>query len=577
MAAVLVATAPGAPAAARPTPIDVQLLNVTDFHGYIRPHDDTSNGTIVGPDGQRIVVGGGPYVATHLAQLAAGKPNSFRFTSGDSFDGWPEEVAFHEDEPTIEFLNHIGVAFNNVGNHELDNSEQFLVDHMWQGNCFGEVDVDSCFTDSSGKRFHGSDFPHSTANVVTRSTGKPFTPPYVVKWVRGARGAAVPVGFINLSTEGAVLETRSFQPHLEALSMVQTANRYAAILERAGVKAIVVSMHEGGGQDSHFNACVNPQGPVFDFARQASPAIDAIFAGHWHTAFNCVIDDPAGNPRPVVEAGKHGQLINETNLRIDPRTRDVVRSATTSTNLPVTRDVTPDPAVVKMVDYWLARKATTEVRPVTTIGGDLTRTLDPTGQTTLGNAAADAMYADSQQVADDPADLALVPNRVFKGSTPMTGDLHHAPGPNPADTPGQVLFGEWKNSFGYGNPVLTVTVTGQNIHDALEGQWQVAADGTQRFAPLAVSANVRYAYDASRPVGDRVDPADVLIGGEPLALSRSYRLAALTYHLYGRDGHVGLVDFTDAVRGTVDNDAFRDYLRQHAPMAPPALDRVIAR
>lgn len=341
------------------------------------------------------------------------------------------------------------------------------------------------------------------------------------------------------------------------------------------MKAIVVSVHEGGTHDGYYDNCVNPRGPVIDFAKQASPLIDAIFTGHWHAAFNCTIDDPAGNPRPVVEAGYHGKLINDTNVKIDVRTRDIVRSATTSVNRPVTRDVEPDTHVVKMVDYWMARKLRTEARTVATFGGDLTRTLDATGQSTLGNAAADAMLEDSRAKSQAaPADLAIVPNKVHTGSSPMIGDVLFAPGSNAADKPGSLLFGEWMSGFGYANPVLTVTVTGQNIHDALEGQWRANADGTEKFAPLAVSANVRYSYDKAKTIGDRVDPADVLIGGKPLDVSANYRLAGLTYNLIGRDGTAGLTGFTDAVRGSLDRNAFRDYLNRHAPLQPPALDRV---
>src|SRR5437762_22026 len=50
----------------------------------------------------------------------------------------------------------------------------------------------------------------------------------------------------------------------------------------------------------------------------------------------------------------------------------------------------------------------------------------------------------------------------------------------------------------------------------LEQQWQTQANGTVKFAPLAVSGNVSYAYDASKPVGQRIDPADVKIDGAPL-------------------------------------------------------------
>jgi 5'-nucleotidase len=61
--------------------------------------------------------------------------------------------------------------------------------------------------------------------------------------------------------------------------------------------------------------------------------------------------------------------------------------------------------------------------------------------------------------------------------------------------------------------VLTVSLTGTQLDAVLEQQWQTRANGSVKFAPLAVSGNVSYSYDTTRPVGDRVDPADVKIDG----------------------------------------------------------------
>ncbi|MFI6905365.1 bifunctional metallophosphatase/5'-nucleotidase [Nonomuraea sp. NPDC050394] len=544
--------------------VDVQLLSLTDFHGYIRPHTDAGNGTIKDAQGKTIVVGGAPYIATHLGKLRQGRRNTVTFTTGDSFSGWPPEVARLADEPTIEFLNKIGVDFSAVGNHELDISLEFLRDHMGRGKCFGQRGVDSCFTDSDGRRFRGARFDFSAANVTRKESTRPVLKPYVIKYFQG-----VPVGFINLTTTTTVDGSTSFQPSLDNLPLVETANKYVAELKRRGVEAIVANVHEGGTAGDVYDRCnANPTGPVIDFARQASAEIDAIVTGHWHAPFNCSIPDPEGNPRPVVEAAFHGKLINEINLKIDRRSREVIRSATVSTNHPVTRDVPADPAMVKLVDHWVAAEKGLSARQVGTITGDLTRTRDADGESTLGNVLADAERADS---AD--ADLAMVAVAPVKGSNSLRGDLRFAKGADPADGDGKVLFGEAWNTWGYANPVVTATVKGSQIDQALEQQWQTQPDGTVRFAPLAVSGNVRFSYDVSKPVGERV--GNVLIDGRPLDPARGYRLAALAYTLIGADGYSAFAGYTDAVRGSRDYEAFRAFLAK-GPVSPPALDRAVA-
>jgi 2',3'-cyclic-nucleotide 2'-phosphodiesterase (5'-nucleotidase family) len=558
------------PALAEPKPVDVQLLSITDFHGYITPQSNATDGTIKDPQGNTLVVGGAAYVATHLDNLRKGHRNTVTFSTGDNFSGWPTEVSYHADEPTIEFLNKIKVDFSAVGNHELDRSLEFLRDHMGKGRCFGEIGLDSCFTDSDGRRFHGADFPFSTANITEKGDTRPVLQPYVIKRFDG-----IPVGFINLTTPTTVDGPTSYQPTLDNLPLLETADKYAAILKRLGVEAIVVNVHEGGASGADYNGCADQKsGPIWDFAKNASPDIDVIVTGHWHWFFSCSIPDPAGNPRPVVEAANHGRLINEINLKIDRRTRDVIRSSTTAVNHPVTRDVTPDPAMVKMVDYWNAKQKETYTKPFGTITGDITRTLDATGQSTLGNTAADVEYFDSRQTRGGKADLAMVAVAPTKGSNSLRGDLKFAKGTNPADRDGQVLMGESWAAWGYANPVLTVSVKGSQLEQALEQQWQTQADGSVKFAPLAVSKNVRFSYAPDRPVGDRINPADVIINGRPLDTGKTYRLAALAYTLRGDDGYTAFAGFTDVVRGTRDYEAMRAYLRQR-PLTPPALDRAV--
>src|SRR5687768_4037535 len=85
-------------AATTTAPIPVQVLSLTDLHGYL---SDTENLTIAGPAGTQ-QVGGAGYLKAHLDKLRAGKPNSFLIGSGDQFSGWPDYTQAFANEPTIE-------------------------------------------------------------------------------------------------------------------------------------------------------------------------------------------------------------------------------------------------------------------------------------------------------------------------------------------------------------------------------------------------------------------------------------------------------------------------------------------
>jgi 5'-nucleotidase len=565
-------TAPAAEAAAAPVP--VQLVSITDFHGYLRPPSPADGGTIAGPDGKAQVVGGAAYLATHLKNLRAGKENSIFFADGDSFSGWPFEVDAHADEPTIEVLNALGVEFSSVGNHELDVSRDFLVEHMTRGKCFGTVGVDSCFTDSTGRRFHGADFEFQSANIVD-DKGRTIVAPYTIRWVRD-HGRVFPVGFIGLTVPDTPVGSTSYQPDLKALDPTTAANAAAAELTRRGVKAIVLNMHDGGTDASPtYDNCVNPTGPAIDLARKVTPEIDAIVTGHWHAAFNCSIPDPAGNARPVVEAANHGRLINEINLQLDGRTGEVLRDKTTSTNHAVTRDVAPDADIQRIVDYWAAAGERKYAEPVATITGDFTRTANSNGESTLADLAADVHLWTARQNGN--ADLGIVAAKPATGSTALRGDLLVANSNKPGDADGRVLLGESWEAYGYGNPVLTVSLTGAQLDAVLEQQWQTQANGTVKFAPLAVSGNVAYSYDAGKPVGQRIGSSDVTIDGAPLDLAKTYRVAALAYTVIGADGYSAFKNYTDPVRNNTDHETFAAYLGAHGTLTPAPLTRVTAK
>lgn len=578
--AIATATAVGdiayaTPAAADNAPeyLDVQLLNITDFHGYLQPTTPGQGSVITGAGGVQVTVGGVGYMATHLKRLREGRRNSIFFSSGDNFTGYPFEVAAHAQEPTVEALNKLGLQFSTVGNHELDQSVSFLVDHMERGKPYPVSGRDDNFVDSTGHRFRGANFRFYTANIVWAETGRTIVPPYNIEWVDAGNGKKLPIAFIHLTLVGSEVGSTSYQPKLRSLSDLEQANKIAAKLKAQGVNAIVINIHDGGVAGNDYDAGSNPSGPVFQLAAKASPDIAAIVTGHWHCRFNMMVPDPNGVPRPVVEAGNHGSLINEINLKLDRQTGEVIRELTSSTNHANTRDVPVDPELQDLADYWTAQGSKRYAIPLARTTGDFTRVANAAGESTMGNLAADFAYWDAARTADGKADLALIATKPVRGSVALTGDLLYAKGINPSDGDGTILFGEAWYAFGYGNPVLTVTLPGKQVHAALEAQWVPQTDGTVKFAPFAVSHNVSYTFDTSKPVGGRVDPTGVLIDGKQLDLTLNYRIAALAYTLIGADGYTVFTGFTDPVRSDRDHEGFIAYVRAHPVLSPSALGR----
>ncbi|MFE1171754.1 bifunctional metallophosphatase/5'-nucleotidase [Streptomyces sp. NPDC058773] len=558
--------------------VDVQLLNITDLHGYLQGAPG-AHSIITGAGGKTYTVGGVAYMAAHLERLRSGHRNSLFFAPGDLFSGWEFDAATFADEPTIEALNAMGLDFASAGNHEFDKSAKFLMSHMEDGDSFPVVGRDDAFPDSTGRRFRGAQFPYYSANLVWHANGETVLPPYNIEYVDAGGGRRLPVGFIHLTAIGTESFPGSYQPGLRTLDELETANRCAAELKSRGVRAIVLSMHDGAVAGSDFSSGSNPSGPAYELALRVSPDIDAIVTGHWHCAFTMMLPDPDGVPRPFVEAGCYGQIINEINLRLDPDTGAVIRELTTTRNHPNTRDVTPDPDLKSIAGYWAdfgSRRARSRLGSQT---ASFTRRRNAVGESTMGNLVADwALWAGRQPLdptadpaghPNTPADLAVIAVAPRVGQAVIAGDLIRDEA-----TDGTVTFAQAWNSVGFGDPIMTVTVTGRQLHDALEEQWAPTAGGGLGFSPLAVSANVRYTFDAAGAVGRRIDPAEVFIDGTALDLARSYRLAAPSYTLINQDGFSAFTGFTAPVRHTRDFESFVSFVRTKKQLKPAPLNRV---
>ena len=568
-------TTPAGATAPAPAGVPVQLLSITDLHGYIGDYRTTVPGSHAGAPVQ--TVGGGAYLATHLDRVRAAK-NSLLFSAGDDFSGWPPETAWFWNEPTIEYMNKIGVEFSTVGNHELDRSTAYLR-HMMDGTCRGVPHNDLCFDDSTGTPFAGADFDYYSANVVDDRGGRPLVKPYHVRWVDDGRGGKLPVGFVHATTSLTSSEQMSYWPNeLRFLPEVGAINTYAETLRRQGVQAIVAVVHEGFSQanGAGYNDCTAPFGPVFDFNKEITPAVDAIVTGHWHAMANCMLPDPAGNPRPVVAAGNHGRLFNEINLELDPVTGEVRRDRTTSTNHANTQDVTPDPEIQQMATYWKEQAVQRGNQEVATVTADLTRTPGHgEEESSLGNVTADAFRWAAGK--DGKVDLAVAMPGILKR------DVTYAPNPaTPADAPGRVLFSEvvfgtvYEN--GIGLALVRGTVTGTELDQLLESQWQRGTDGVVTYRHMSVSGNVTYTYDPDAALGHHVEIGDIRVNGKAVRADRQYRIATMANEFFAKNATPGFTALFSArsqeradYRGP---EALWRYLESRSPVQPPALDRV---
>ena len=100
--------------------VDVRLIGINDFHGNPQPPTGSSGRVVIGGVAEPVDAGGAAYLATHVKTLESQAKNSILLSAGDNIGASPLASALFHDEPTIEFLNDIGLDASAVGNHEFD-------------------------------------------------------------------------------------------------------------------------------------------------------------------------------------------------------------------------------------------------------------------------------------------------------------------------------------------------------------------------------------------------------------------------------------------------------------------------
>ena len=536
----------------QPGTVDLRLIAINDFHGNLEPPAGSS-GMVVQSDGSKVPAGGAAYLATHVRQLRDQVRNSAVVGVGDLIGASPLDSALFHDEPTIDLMNDLGMVTSTVGNHEFDKGYRELERIQWGGcNATTGCQFDHPYT--------GARFPYLGANVRFDS-GAPALPPFWITWVQG-----VPVGYIGEPLQDVPSVTSSDAVKgLKFDEEVSTADRYADLLDRVGVKTIVLLLHqgdstEGGGPED----CRTTAGPARAIAEKVSPKIDVVLTAHSHQQYVCSVTDPAGNPRPFVQGSSFGRELSVIDLTIDHRTKDVIRSRTKARNEVVTRDVPADPQVQALVDRAHTQAAPLANRQVGSITADVVRANAPSGESPLGDVIADSQVA---ATASAGAQLALMnpggvrADLVYRSSTPGVAD-------------GVVTYGAAYAVQPFSNILQTITLSGTQLKAVLEQQWQRQPDGSVATKVLQPSSGLHYSWSAGAPVGSRV--SGITVNGQPWQADAKYRVTVNNFLAGGGDGFTELRNGTELVGGGIDLDGFTAYLTAHPNLAPPALDRITA-
>src|SRR6202051_2301978 len=311
LALLLALSCPARPSAAEtPAPVDLRILAINDFHGYLRAPVGGIRITDPADKTKKIAVaaGGAEHMATLVRQLRAGTNNTVFVAAGDLIGASPFLSAMFHDEPTIESLSMMGLELASVGNHEFDEGKDELL-RMQNGGCHP---IDKC---QGPHPFAGAKFRYLAASTIEKKTGKTVFPPYEIREFDG-----IPVAFIGLTLKGTPdIVSPTSAAGLEFADEADTVNALVPELKARGVEAIVVLIHEGGFPTGDYSECPGISGPIVDIVKKFDKAVDVVISGHTHRAYVCEIDG-----RLVTSGDKYGTIVPTIDLKLDSVTRDVI-------------------------------------------------------------------------------------------------------------------------------------------------------------------------------------------------------------------------------------------------------------
>ncbi len=544
------------------TPLKVKLIAFNDFHGNLEAPGATirapAGGLLGDATGRDVAVpaGGADRFATLVKQLRGMNPNNAVVSSGDMIGASPLVSALFLDEPTIEAMNLIGVDFNGVGNHEFDRGVAELK-RKQSGGCERYVDaLEPC---RAGHRFEGAKFQYLAANVIDKATGQPIFPAYGIKIFEGIK-----VGFIGLTLKATdqIVDPAGIRG-VEFRDEANTINGYAAELRAQGVNVIVVLIHEGGFTKGRLNelSCPGLSGDILPILDRLDASIDVVASAHTHQPYVCTYRGFL-----VTSAASYGRLITDIDLDIDRKTGRVVGK--TAFNRIVTGErfgdtpvqaayplMEQDAVIAALVEKYARSAAPFATRKVGSVRSTLSRTEDAAGQSPLGDLIADADLAATRSAGARVA---------FLNPGSVRASIEYGDG-------GAVTYGSLFRAQPFGNNLVSMTLTGQQIKRVLEQQW---LPSRQQAQMLQVSNGFSYAYDLRRPIGSRVLADTMRLDGMPIQASEGYRVTVNSFLASGGDGFTVLLEGRERETGVIDVDAAETYFKASSPLSPPPSGRV---
>ena len=528
LAVALIVPASGT-AAKGPPSIDIQLLNISDWHGQLDP---------VSVNG--VNIGGAAFLSTYLDAERAAYEHTITLTAGDDFGATPPLSNFFDEVPAILAQRLMGLQVGTFGNHNFDRG----VEHLQE-----MIDL----AGSTDPSVPGDPFEYVVSNLAGRDEALDGVADYKL-FQAGSLTVAV-IGAINEEAPGLVFPGNfgDTQP-TDSVAAVRAAQKAA---RKQGADVFVAITHKGvTGFDGD-----QPRGELIDFARSLD-GFHVIFGDHTDVQWSGTI-----NGALVTENKSKGVSYSRTVLTVHAANGKLLGTDHDFIS-PVSSAVAADPAIESMLAPYRAELAEIFDQPIGVATGTFPNDGAPRVQrsfeTALGNLIADAMRAEYG------TQIAMLNGGGMRSPLPSTYVPLDPTLDRAAPAPYDLVIGDVYTVLPFGNAVVTRDISGAQLWAAMENAVSRISpvDGTGTDGRFAQISGFRFTYDSTRTPLDRVlsitlDDGTVVLDDT----SQTITLAAPDFINTGGDGYTMFLDGIATTRALM-ADVLLEHIRDAGSISP---------
>lgn len=452
------------------------ILHTNDFHARFEPISKYDSGCSAEDNAEGKCFGGSARLVSAVNAARARSDNSILVDGGDQFQG-TLFYTYYKGKLAAEMMNKMGYDAMTVGNHEFDDGPEVLRGFMDAVN----FPVLMSNADFSGEPLLSDKLLKST--VIERNGEK--------------------LGLIGLTPHDTD-ELASPGPNVVFTDPVGAVQSEVDKLTAAGINKIIVLSHSGYNVDKRVAA--------------ETTGVDVIVGGHSNT-FLSNTSDRAEGPYPtmvgntaIVSAYAYSKFLGELNVVFND-SGDIISAS----GEPLLMDASVEEDGDTVARIAEAAKPLNEIRNrvVAQSAAEIVGVREECRamECAMGNLIADAML---ERVRDQGIEIAIQNGGGIRASIDA----------------GPVTMGEVLTVLPFQNTLSTFYVSGQTVVDALENGVSEMEEGAGRFPQVA---GMTFTVDPNAPAGSRI--SDVMVGGAPIALDRTYGVVSNNYVRNGGDGY----------------------------------------